>query len=64
MPTDSAVVSKVAPDPIEPSRLDVHESDELMFPSSKSDAVPVNVMLSPSPNVSPFDGLRIVTAGG
>ena len=57
------LVENEAPEPMAPSRLEVHDRLAEMSPSSVSSAVPVKPTESPSVKVAPFDGAVIVTVG-
>ncbi len=63
VPPDRVFVENDPPEPMLPSRLEVHARLAVRSPSS-SVAVPVNVMGSPWVNVDPFAGAVIVTVGG
>ena len=63
VPTDRVLVANDPPEPIGPSWFEVHRSAAVRTPSSKSIAVPVNVMGSPSTNLDPSAGVVIVTTG-
>ena len=63
VPGRSAAVTTAGPDPSGPSRLEVHSSDALRFPSSRSVAVPFSVIGSPAANVARSTGDVIATAG-
>ena len=58
------VAEELAPEPIAPSRLELHESDDVRTPSSESLAVPENEIEVPSSNVESLDGAVISTVGG
>src|SRR5688572_17168151 len=62
-PTVSALVEKVPPEPIAPSRLDTHERLAVRLPSSVSVAVPVKATGCPTVLLEPLPGAVIVTTG-
>ena len=63
VPAESAAVLKDPPEPMAPSRSEVHAMLAVRSPSSASLAEPVNVTLSPVLNPAPSTGAVIVTLG-
>src|SRR5262245_45779601 len=63
-PSWSAVVAKLAPVPIGPSRSEDHARAADRLPSVASSAVPANETLVPSTAVVPAAGAAMVTTGG
>ena len=63
VPAERSDREKDPPVPMDPSRLELHSRSAVRSGSSTSSAVPVNVITSPSANVSPFAGVVIVTVG-
>ena len=63
-PVVSEVVLKVPPEPMDPSKLEVQAMLAVMSPSSVSEAVPVQVTVSPKKKVAPVVGDEMLTVGG
>ena len=62
-PADSVSVTKDPPLPMTPSTLELQDRLPVRSPSSRSTAVPVKAITSPSANVDPSAGAVMVTAG-
>jgi len=60
-PTDNVLLLTEPPVPNAPSTLDVHDMLPVNTPSSPSDAVPVNVTVSPSVKLEPSAGDVMLT---